>query len=133
MNDADSIAPLTKVTLALEVNSDNTDSSPPSDPLIFNFVCGLAIEGLTAFEKEMQGMAPGDRTRLQIESQNVNRFFEHLAHPLMALLPVEPPLELSIEVVSVEPVTDRELVKALAEKTEGSGGDCGCGCSCECG
>ncbi len=133
MNDADSIAPLTKLTLALEVNSDSAETSPPSDTVTFNFVCGLAIEGLTAFEKEIQGMSPGDRTRLQIESHNAIPIFEHLARPLMAELPFDPPLELSIEVVSVEPVTDRELVKALAEKTESSGGDCGCGCSCECG
>lgn len=133
MNDADSITPLTKVTLALEVNSGNSEPSAPSDPLTFNFICGIAIEGLTAFEKEMQGMSPGDRTRLHIESQSVTPFFEHLARPLMALLPVDPPFELSIEVLSVEPASDRELVKALAEKTEGNGGDCGCGCSGQCG
>jgi len=133
MNDKGSIAPLTKVTLAFEVNSENGETPPCSDPYTFNFVCGLAIEGLTAFENELQGMSPGDRTRLHIESQNTFPFFEHLAHPLMSMIQVAPPFDLSIEVVSVEAVTERELVKALAEKTEGSGGDCGCGCSCDCG
>lgn len=133
MNDSNHITPLTKVTLDLEVISGDNGPTEPLERFTFSFVCGLGIEGLTGFETELQGLSPGDRTRLHISPQRVAPYLEHLGDPFLAAVPVEPPFELSIRVVSVNPVSDRELVKALVEKTEAGGGGCGGGCGCGCG
>ncbi len=79
------------------------------------------------------GLSPGERTRLHIDAANESSFFEHLKNPLLKAVETAPPFELFIEVMSVEPVSERELIKALAEKTESGVLDCGCGCSCGCG
>lgn len=133
MNDTISISPLTKVTLKLAVISGDPNTSPPLKGSTFTFVCGLGIEGLTAFEKELQGLSCGDRTRVQIDSQCEELYFEHLARSVFAVVQIEPPIDLSIEVLSVKPVSGRELVKALKEKTEAGSSGCGCGCRCQCG
>ncbi len=133
MNNSLSIAPLTRVTLQLEMPPVDPERTDPSDQNTFSFVCGLGIEGLTAFEKELQGMSPGDRTNLHIDPLSMASYLEHLKSPLLAAAMVDPPFELTIRVVSVNPVSERELVRALAEKTEAGGSDCGCDCSCGCG
>ena len=133
MNAVLPIAPLTKVTLELEAIPAVQEKTEPPGRFNFSFVCGLGIEGLTAFEKELQGLAPGDRKRLDIVPLPAAPYFEHLTNPFLGATPVSPPFELSIRVVSVDPVSDRELVRALAEKTEAGGGDCGCGCGGGCG
>lgn len=124
------IAPLTKVTLDLEASPGNADRTEASHRFAFSFVCGLGTEGLTAFERVLQGLSSGDRTRLRIESQGVTPYFEHLARHFLALVPVVPPFELAIHVVSVRAVSERELIRALSEKTEAGCGDCNCGCGC---
>jgi hypothetical protein len=125
-----SVAPLTKVTLDLEASPGDADRTEASHRFVFSFVCGLGTEGLTAFESELQGLSPGDRTRLRIESQDVTPYFEHLSRHFLALVPVVPPFELAIHVASVRAVSERELIRALAEKTEAGCGDCNCGCGC---
>jgi hypothetical protein len=133
MTNSLSIAPLTRVTLQLEMPPVDPERTNHSDQNAFSFVCGLGIEGLTAFEKELQGMSPGDRMDLHIDPLSVASYLEHLKSLFLAAAKVEPPFELSIRVVSVNPVSERELVRALAEKTEAGGNDCGCDCSCGCG
>jgi hypothetical protein len=130
MKDALPIAPLTKVTLDLKVITGDANTTEPSDRFTFSFVCGLGIEGLTTFEKLLQGLSPGDRTHLHIKPQNVASCLEHLGASFLTAAPIAPPFKLDIHVLSVDPVSERELVKSLAEKTEagGCGGGCGCGC-----
>lgn len=131
MNDTAAIAPLTKVSLKIERDVQNTDSESPSPAIDFEFVYGIATEGLSAFELTLSEKVPGDRVKIHIEPSQARPYFEHLLHPLAAAFKTELPSRLNIEITSVSTVTDRELVRALAEKDEGGG--CGGGCGCGCG
>lgn len=131
MKTMDAIGPLSKVALNLKVNNSDSNRNPASRNINFDFVCGLAAEGLTAFEKDLHGKAPGDQLALHVTSPEMVQYFEHLTQPLLAAIQSPPPFDLTIEVSSVTQVSDRELVQALARKSDPCGGGCDCGCGCE--
>jgi hypothetical protein len=132
MQNAPSIAPLTKVSVKLKANpSIASEVRLPASEIHFSFIYGIGTEGITAFEKTLHGMAPGDQLTISVPSMQRQNYFEHLLNPLMEAIPIDPPFDLEIGVQSVTPVSDRELVHALARKSEGSG--CGCDCECGCG
>lgn len=126
------IAPLTKVTLALRATTTGTRLSEESPPADFIFVYGIGTEGLTGFEQAILGKNSGDRLMLPMDSNHASSHLEHLLTPLMQTLQIHPPFDLHIEIKSVSPATDRELVQALSQKVDGSGCGCdgGCGCGC---
>lgn len=121
------IAPLTKVGLKLAATPRNGEAKP-SPAASIEFIYGIAAEGMTAFEKDLFGKAPGDHINLHCEPLQMPAYFEHLLCPLQETVKCEPPFDLDIEVTSIAPVTDRELVQALAQRSEGCQCDCGCGC-----
>jgi hypothetical protein len=134
MNDTVSIAPLTKVTLRIK-HINGQDALPkPASPIRFDFVFGIATEGLTAFEKALLDKSPGDQMRICVEPCQAHQYFDYLAGPLTQALGVAPGFEIEVQVAEVSPVSDRELVHALAAKAASSGCGCGCeggdGCGC---
>jgi len=128
MEGAPTVGPLTKVSLVLTVSAKDAGSQPSASGIPFDFICGLAIEGLTAFEKDLLGKIPGDRVNIQVEPAQLQAYFEHLLCPLMDAVNIKPPFDFVIDVQSVAPVSERELVHALARKSEMNECQCGCGC-----
>ena len=99
----------------------------------FEFIFGIASDGMCPFEYELLHKAVGDRLRLTIPPGDAGRTFAHLHAPLrMALASLETPdpLQLEVQIVAVTEAGPREVVRAMAQATEkdGCGGDCGCGC-----
>lgn len=129
MQNATAIGPLTKVSLTLAASDDAPGHRPPPANIQFEFVYGIGTEGLCTFEKELHGVLAGTRMKIRVETKEMQSYFEHLRCPLLDALKIQPPLNLAIEVLSVRPATDRELVHALANK-DSSGCDCDCGCGC---
>lgn len=132
MNDTFAVAPLTKVTLHIAHCQDKAGTPKPASPVEFDFIFGIATEGLTAFEKMLIDKIPGDRMRISIKPFQMNQIFEYLSGPLVQALGANPPFEMEIVVTEVSPVSNRELVQALAKKAELSGSGCGGGCGCGC-
>ncbi len=126
MSDSPTVSPLKKVILKLAVSSDTPAGEALSSQVDFTFVFGIGTQGLSAFEIELMGKHPGDRMQLQVDSAQMDGYFEHLHRPLLEALDTEPPFDLDLTVRDVSPASERELIKALAQK-EGDGG-CGCGC-----
>jgi hypothetical protein len=133
MNDTVAIAPLTKVTLHIKTHVEKDTSSKPASPIAFDFVFGLATQGLTDFEKALINKVPGDRLHIHVKPSQAHLFFDYLAGPLTQALGAAPTVEMEVQVAGVSPVSDRELVHALAGKAASAG--CGCegdgGCGCE--
>ena len=127
MTEPQSISPLTKVTLELAVTVDSPTGPQPVPVTDFSFVFGLGTQGLSPFEMELSGKQPGDRMHMQVGAAQAVEVFEHLLGPVLKALDTEPPLDFDLEVKAVSGVSDRELVKALAQK----GGESGCGCGCD--
>lgn len=123
------ISPLTKISLAVSAHSLEQDDRQVRSGAVFDFVYGIGTEGLSGFETKLHGLAPGARLNIRIMADEAPSYFEHLRCPLLDALKIQPPFDLNIEVRSVAPATNRELVHALANKdTGGCGCDCGCGC-----
>ena len=127
MSDLPTVSPLKKVTLKLAVSSDTATGEALSSQVDFTFVFGIGTQGLSDFEIELMGKRPGDRMQLQVSSVQMDGYFEHLRRPLLEALKTAPPFDLDLTVREVSPASERELIKALAQK----GGDGGCGCGCD--
>ena len=101
--------------------------------LPFEFIFGIASDGMCPFEYELLHKTVGDRLRLTIPPDAAGQAFAHLHAPLrMALAPIatHAPLQLDIRIAGVREAEPREVVRAMAQAAEmdGCGGDCGCGC-----
>ena len=129
MQNATAISPLTKVTLTLTARADDSSMGQPQVKTQFEFVYGIGAEGLSAFEKELHGLFIGDRVTIRTTADEMQSYFEHLRCPLLEAVKLQPPFDLTIEVQSATPATNRELVHALANRDVG-GCDCDCGCGC---
>ena len=116
---------LKKVTLELQYD----DRTEP-----FEFIFGIASEGLCPFEYLLLHKVAGDQVQLMIPQMEAPRMFAHLYMPLrMAMALYDPPdtIGLAVSVTAVTDAQPREVVRAMAQATEkeGCGGNCGCGCS----
>ena len=96
----------------------------------FNFIFGLAPEGMTPFEYEMVDKAEGDDVLIHLEKDSLNRIFEHLNPPIRDLFDGREEVYLNIKILEVSAAENREIVKAMADMTAHGGGGCDCGCGC---
>jgi hypothetical protein len=99
----------------------------------FDFIFGIASDGMCPFEYELLHKAVGDRLHLTVPQAEAPRTFAHLLLPLHKALSLFKPPETYAFAIVISSVTDadpREIVRAMAHTTEsdGCGGDCGCGC-----
>lgn len=126
MSDLPTVAPLTKVTLKLAVSSSAPAGDASCSEVDFSFVYGIGTQGLSAFEMGLTGKHPGDRLHLHVSPTQMADDFEHLRPALLKALKTDPPFDLDLTIQEVSHVSERELIKAMAEKSDDSG--CGCGC-----
>jgi hypothetical protein len=99
----------------------------------FDFIFGIASDGMCPLEYELLHKSVGDRLHLNLSRVEASRNFAHLYRSmLMALSLQEAPetLDLDMIISAVEDANPREVVRAMAQaaESEGCGGDCGCGC-----
>ncbi len=94
------------------------------------FIFGIGPEGMSAFECELADKAEGEDVLLHLKKETFHDFFEHLNPTLMDLFDGRDDVYLKVKIVAVAVAENREIVKAMAEKTAhgGLGGDCGCAC-----
>lgn len=99
----------------------------------FDFIFGIASDGMCPFEYDLLHKTVGDRLQLTVPKTNARRTFGHLYLPLftaLSLSGIPETLHLDIAVSAVAEAEPREVVRAMAQASEadGCGGDCGCGC-----
>ncbi len=124
------VGPMHKISLSLRATPEESSNAQATAAKTFEFVFGIGTEGMSAFEQALEGKSEGEKLSVSVGYHNMHTYFEHLLCPLMEAIEINPPFDLDIEIRSVTAVSDRELVKALAQKSGGCDGDCGCGCSC---
>lgn len=129
------IESLKKLTLTFEAGTtaDIMDLLPNYPK--FEFIFGLAPEGMTPFEYEIVDRTEGEEILLHIHKETYSRFFEHVNPPIMDLFDERETIHLKVKIVDIANPDSREIVKAMADmanRSEGScaGGDCDCGCGC---
>jgi hypothetical protein len=127
MSDLSTVSPLKKVILKLAISSDAPAGGASRSEVDFSFVYGIGTQGLSAFEMALTGKHPGDRMHLHVNPVQMDDYFEHLRLPLLKALKTDPPFDLDLTIQEVSPVSERQLIKAMAQKS----GDGGCGCGCD--
>lgn len=121
---------LKKVTLTFQAGTSAAQMDLTPQHPEFEFIFGLATEGMTPFEYELVDKSEGEEILLHIKKNSINRFFEHLSPPLGDLFEDRDEIYLRARIAAVADADNREIVKAMADMAShgGSGCDCGCGC-----
>ncbi len=130
MSNRPTVGPMLKIFLSLKITGDEPEApaTPPSTS--FDFIFGLGTHGLSPFEKALYGKAEGDTLSIRLENHTMQAYFDHLLCPLMEVAAITPPADLEAAIDAVRQVSDRDIVRAMAQKAGGCDGDCDCGCGC---
>ena len=121
---------LKKITLTFQAGTfpDKMNLAPPHPK--FEFIFGLAPEGMTPFEYKLVDKTEGEEIILHLEKNSFNRFFEHLSPPIWGLLDGRDEVYLKAKIAAVGTADNREIVKAMADMAKHGSGGCDCGCGC---
>jgi len=119
---------LKKVTIAIRATGLQDSMDRPPDPVEFNFIFGLAPDGMTPFEYELAEKHEGESIQLHLEKNSLSKFFGHLNPPIGNLSQGCRELNLKVNILEIATAGNREIVKAMAEMTAHGGGGCDCGC-----
>jgi hypothetical protein len=125
---------LKKVTLSLSAASavgESGNGKLTGSPVSFEFIYGLASDGLCPFESALQDKRAGESLTLTVPTAETQEFFGHLFLPLRQALDLQimpQTLALKVEITAVIDAGNREVVQALAKSGSGCGGSCDCGC-----
>jgi hypothetical protein len=125
---------LKKVTLLLMAGSESGQYNLTGSPVIFEFIYGVASDGLCPFEGALHDKREGESLILTVSTSEAHEFFGHLFLPLRQALGLHimpATIILKVEVTAVNDAENREVVQSLAKALASGccgGGSCGCGC-----
>lgn len=123
---------LKKISLELKAGtSERIMDLVPKHPA-FEFIFGLAPEGMTPFEYELLGRKEGEEITISLRKEDYETFFEHLRPPIMDIFDGREEVFLTAKIGSISTPENREVIKAMAEMADYREGECGCGCGCGC-
>jgi hypothetical protein len=120
-----------RVTIAMKADQGDALHGISGRPVHFDFIWGIGLNGLTDFELMLSRKAAGDAVTLTLHPETIHGVFEHLASHVASFCRPDKDVRLTAWIEKIEPVTHRDVVKAMAGLKEGScgcGGDGGCGC-----
>jgi len=128
------IEPMKKVTLSLRKTGDSGWSQPDASAVDFEFIYGVASDGLCPFELALAEKSAGDSLTITVPAVEVHEYFGYLYFPLCQVLGLQIAPQTIIfkaEITAVTEADNREVVQSLAKALShgGCGGSCGCGCS----
>ena len=121
---------LKKITLTFQAGTSREAMDLTPKYPEFQFIFGLAPEGMTPFEFELVEKVEGDNVLLHLKKDSLNRFFEHLKPPIWDLFADRDEIYLKVKILQISTADNREIVKAMADMTAHGGGGCDCGCGC---
>lgn len=127
------IKPMKKVTLSLMKIGESGQSQPDALSVNFQFIYGVASDGLCPFELALSDKCAGDNLIVTVPAAEVHEYFGYLHFPLCQVLDLQiapQALNFRAEVTAVTKADNREVVQSLAKALShgGCGGSCGCGC-----
>jgi len=114
---------LTKVSLNITADE---DTKPNDQTVVFEFIYGVGVEGITPFEKALFGKSVGDHVRVDIGPADYRETVGHLELPLFKQIGIAKATCLQATIAGIAKARDHEVVKAMASGSSCS--DCGCGC-----
>ena len=121
------VSPLKKIHLSFEAGKTPDSMDLTSSPVLFDFIFGLGSGGLTPFEYELSEKEIGETMALSLQRDRIPDMFGHLWPYLPAFPGDSKTLYLRVHLLGLSSVSQREVIKALAESAE-SGDHCCDGC-----
>lgn len=120
------VKPLHTICLEVRAGSKPGARDLTSRPLAIEFIFGLGVQGLSPFERHLEGLPAGSETSLKLKRESIPVTFLNLSHYFIELGEKKGPLFLTVKVVDIRPAESREVIRAMARQTE-CGDDCCCG------
>ncbi len=122
---------LAKVELSLALAGESGAQTVADSGVEFEFIFGVATEGLSSFELALKGKKEGEHCTLTVPAAEANEYFGHhfsLLKQVLSLQTVPETIHLNIHVLSVKEAESREIVQSIAR----AAASCSCGGSCGC-
>jgi hypothetical protein len=92
----------------------------------YEFIYGIGTYGLCPLELLLHSKAVGDEFEISINTNNWMDLFGHLPAPNLEVDLNSQKLKIKVQIKSIAPAQNREVIKALSNLTRCQGG-CGCG------
>lgn len=125
-NNSKTVKPLHTICLEVLAGTRPGAQDLTTRPLAFEFIFGLGVQGLTPFERHLEGLPAGSQTELQLKNESISVTFLNLAHYFIDMSKNRDALFLTVKVVDVRPAENREVIRAMARQAK-CGDDCCCG------
>lgn len=119
---------LEKVNLLFSVLEDDRAEPVDGQEWSLSFVYGLGAEGLTPFEQDLADKSVGESLLIRLSTARLSWYFHDLKLPPLPIPTGKEIFFLRVRIVGIEPVSQRELIRAMAATTEchhDGGGCCG--------
>ena len=117
---------LKKVRVLLEAGTRKENMELMPEPVAFEWVAGVDVEGFTPFEYALLEKEVGDTVEMEIAGWRVDEMFGRLAVPLPENAKSLDRFFLRVTVKGVDAPDQKEVVQAMAGMVGDCGGDC-CG------
>lgn len=112
--------PLKRVTVAFKARDGAAARGP------FSFIFGIGKNGLTPFERLLEGKPVGASVEMTLDGKTLFQWFDYLTPTLPDLGDLTRPAALDVTVENITVAGGREVIEAMAAMVEG----CACGCGC---
>ena len=127
-----SIDVLNKVELSLALAGESGAQPVADSGVEFEFIFGVATDGLSSFELALKGKNEGEHCTLTVSAGEANEYFGYhflLLKQLLSLQILPETIHLNIHVISIKEAESREIVQSIAKAAASCncGGVCGCG------
>ena len=124
---------LCKVAVKTEATSPVSSGKGDDAPLCFEFIFGIASDGLSSFERQLYRKSTADVVSVSVPKTQAAEYFGHTFQHLRKLFSssaVPECLALRFTVLSVRQSRDTEIIQALSRSLGHSCGGSGCDCGC---
>ena len=119
------VGPLKKITLILEAGMEPETMDLTREPVSYDFIYGIGMQGLSPFEFALSDKRAGDILDFRLRGEEMLSFFQHLSIPQLTVLEGVSSFHLKVQVVGITEPDQREIIKAMAEAAE-RGDSCCC-------
>ena len=117
---------LKKVSVLLEAGTRKETMDLMPEPVAFEWIAGIDVEGFTPFEYALLEKQVGDTLELEMAGWRIEEMFGRLAVPLPKTAKSLDRFFLRVTVQGVDAADQKEVVQAMAGMVGDCGGDC-CG------
>ena len=116
-----------KVSLTIQAGTSPDAMNIIPDPFPYEFIFGLAVEGLSPLEQKLSQKKMGEEVMVDLNPKQLHFTLHHHRLPDCTAPDDSSTVYLKIRIDQVAKADQREIIKGLANQTSCHDCDCGCG------